>query len=125
MSISRKTRDLVLTRAMGYCEYGGEPLTAPEETALHHRKLRSHGGRDTPDNLLVVCHAHHNLASDSIHLKVAKAHIYGYIVTGGQEPEAVLVRIHKRHWAYLSRDGSYHEPSPELLALITTIGGVR
>jgi hypothetical protein len=47
-------RELVLARCKAYCEKCGLGLT--EDFALHHRKLRSRGGKDTVDNLIALHH---------------------------------------------------------------------
>ena len=38
------------------CSYG--------EPHVHHRRLRSQGGTDDPENLLTLCSAHHRHAHD-------------------------------------------------------------
>lgn len=124
MTIGMRVRKLVLARSMGYCEVGGEVLD-PMDRALHHRKLRKQGGTDQADNVLVVCHGHHNLRSDSIHLNVSKASANGYLVQSWQEPSEVLVKIHGKHWAKLGTDGRYHEASPALQEIVTTISALR
>ena len=57
--------ETVLARANGYCERCGKPSS---DLALHHRKLKSRGGKDEVSNLVGVCHPCHNLGTDSIHL---------------------------------------------------------
>ena len=65
--------------------------------ALHHRKLRSRGGKDTPSNLLWVHHGCHNLDSDSIHARPAFATDKGWMVPSWREPN---------DWPLFKPDGS-------------------
>ena len=89
--IDKAVVDLVKARAGDYCEYCDCPV---EETmALHHRKLKSRGGKDTVSNLVLVHHGCHNMKTDSIHLKPGVAEKLGYMVGSWQEPEEVpLIR---------------------------------
>ena len=84
MTISKAVVKIVEERAGWYCEVCGLP--ASESMALHHRKLRSRGGRDTPANLIRVHHGCHNLNTDSIHLNPEKSENKGWIVPGWKEP---------------------------------------
>lgn len=111
MNINRKA---LLERSMGYCEVGGEPLG--DRWAVHHRKLRKHGGDNRLSNLLVVCHDHHNLATRSIHLRPATAYASGWLVESSKEPSEVLAKIHGKHWAMLTDDGRYDQ-CPALMTL--------
>jgi len=54
--------------------------------ALHHRKLKSRGGKDSVANLIYVHHSCHNLATNSIHLKPKIATEKGYMVSSWQDP---------------------------------------
>ena len=85
MAIDKKVVATVINRANGYCEVcGGSAL--PENMALHHRKLKSRGGKDTVSNLILIHHGCHNLKTDSIHLKPASAEQKGWIVPSYKEP---------------------------------------
>jgi len=55
--------------------------------ALHHRKLKSRGGKDTVANLIYVHHSCHNLGTVSIHLNPEIATKKGYMVSSWQDPE--------------------------------------
>lgn len=44
--------------AMGY----GWSVRCAGQPHVHHRILRSHGGPDTLENLLLLCDAHHHMA---------------------------------------------------------------
>lgn len=104
VNINRKA---LRERSMGYCEVGGEPLG--DRWAVHHRKLRKHGGDNRLSNLLIVCHDHHNLATRSIHLRPATAYANGWLVESSKEPGEVLVKIYGQHWALLTDDGRYDQ----------------
>jgi len=62
--VDKKVVAIVEERAGGYCEVCGLP--AQPSMALHHRKLRSRGGKDTASNLIRVHHGCHNLKTSSI-----------------------------------------------------------
>lgn len=82
--MDKKVVEIVHDRAGGYCEKCGLP--ALPDMALHHRKLRSRGGKDTPANLILVHHGCHNLKTDSIHLNPAHAEQKGWICPSWKEP---------------------------------------
>lgn len=82
--IDKKIAALVEARAGDYCEVCGRP--AKESMALHHRKLKSRGGKDTAANLIRVHHECHNLSTDSIHSKVEYAEQKGWICPSWRNP---------------------------------------
>lgn len=84
MAIKQAIVDLVIQRAGGYCEKCGRP--ASESMALHHRKLRSRGGKDSVSNLIYVHHGCHNLNSDSIHSQPSYATDKGWMVSSWDDP---------------------------------------
>jgi len=55
--------------------------------ALHHRKLKSRGGKDSVSNLIRIHHSCHNLKSDSVHLNPKKAEAKGYMVPSWANPD--------------------------------------
>lgn len=85
--MDRRIVEIVEARAGNYCETCGGP--ALPSMALHHRKLKSRGGKDTPANLIRVHHGCHNLRSDSIHANPEKASQKGWMVGSWQEPHEV------------------------------------
>lgn len=102
--IDKKVVSLVKEWAGGYCEKCGLPAT--DSMALHHRKLRSRGGKDTPANLLVVHHSCHNLATDSIHLNPEKAENKGWMCPGWKEPEDHVYVTPEGSFALLDNEGN-------------------
>ena len=82
--MDKKVVKIVEDRAGNYCEVCGS--VALPSMALHHRKLKSRGGKDTPSNLIKIHHGCHNLNTDSIHLNPAKAEAKGWLCPSWREP---------------------------------------
>ena len=95
---------IVQERAAGYCEVCGG--TAQEGMALHHRKLKSRGGKDSAANLISVHHKCHNLGTKSIHLNPAWAEQNGYMVPSWQEPQETPISLPDGRFALLLDDGT-------------------
>jgi hypothetical protein len=95
---------IVEERATFYCEVCGR--VASESMALHHRKLKSRGGKDTPANLIRVHHECHNLGSDSIHLNPAIAEDRGHMVSSWKDPEETPFLRPDGSWVLLDNEGS-------------------
>jgi hypothetical protein len=72
--------------------------------AVHHRKLRSQGGKDAMSNLIALCHPCHNLGTESVHLNPKKSGANGWIVKSHQEPQEVPVLYHGS-WVLLDDSG--------------------
>jgi len=87
--MDKRLRALVFERSEGYCEFCCGSL--PDSWAIHHRQLRSQGGKDVPENLVAVHHECHNLATGSIHLNPSMAKDRGYIVPSWDDPEQVPI----------------------------------
>ena len=104
MTISKRVCDLVRERAAGYCEKCGMP--AAPSMALHHRKLRSRGGKDTPANLLWVHHGCHNLRSDSIHANPSLAEDKGWMCPSWKEPHDHVLVTPEGKFALLNDEGN-------------------
>ena len=98
--------NIVLERAGNYCEKCGH-AQGGENFALHHRKLRSQGGEDTPANLIAVHHSCHNLATDSIHLNPAIVKKNGWICPPWEEPENYPLILPDGETVYLDNFGNY------------------
>lgn len=82
--INKQLVELVKKRAGGYCEICGR--VAQESMALHHRKLKSRGGKDEAANLLYLHHECHNLGTQGVHNQVAYATSKGWIVNSWADP---------------------------------------
>lgn len=100
-----KLRNLAFKRCKGYCEKCGLPLK--NDFALHHRKLRSAGGKDTIDNFLALHHGCHNLDTDSVHSNPKISMENGWIVSRYKEPSECPVMLPNGNSVILGSDGSY------------------
>ena len=99
-------RELVWARCKGYCEKCGKPLLN-DSYALHHRKLKSRGGKDEVENLVALHHTCHNTATDSIHLNPKKATESGFMVGSWQEPAECPITLSNGDEVILTKDGRY------------------
>ena len=89
--MDKKIVQIVVDRAKGFCEKCGGAATA--SMALHHRKLKSRGGKDSASNLIWVHHICHNLGTHSIHSQPALSADKGWMVSSWAEPhESPLVK---------------------------------
>ena len=86
--IPSTVRVLVLLRAQGRCEYGGEPFWEP--AILHHRQQRSLMGRDTPQNLVAVCWRHHAQIHDT------NDYSRGWLLRSWQDPLEEFVHLYDK-----------------------------
>ena len=98
-------REQVLARCNGYCEKCGRTLQ--ESFALHHRKLKSRGGKDSVENLIALHHECHNLGTNSVHLNVKEAEKNGWIVPSYAEPSEYPVTLSDGSIVKLSTEGTY------------------
>lgn len=98
-------RGLVYARSVGYCEKCGGQLGY--SWALHHRKLKSRGGKDAVENLLALHHECHNLATDSVHNNPSKATEMGYMVPSWAEPSECPVTLPNGSSVILTPLGTY------------------
>jgi len=103
--MDKKIAQAVIDRAGGYCEKCGGVLS--EAYNLHHRKLKSRGGKDAVSNLIVVhntCHIRHK---DSIHDNPVEAERMGFMCPSWRDPaEHPLIRS-DGSIVLLLDDGSY------------------
>jgi len=98
-------REIVFARCKGYCEKCGNRL--PEGWALHHRKLKSRGGKDEISNFVALHHGCHNLDTDSVHLNPEKAERTGLMVPSWQDPWECLVTLPDKSIVMLDNEGNY------------------
>ena len=98
-------RDLALSRCSGYCELCGLPVS--DTFALHHRLLRSRGGKDEIQNLVVLHHSCHNTGTNSVHLNVKRATETGHIVPTRQNPLLYPLTLADGSTVRLTADGTY------------------
>ena len=95
---------IVQERANGYCEVCG--AAAQESMALHHRKLKSRGGKDTAGNLIWIHHGCHNLKTESVHSNPEWAERKGYMVPSWREPTEHPISLPDGRFALLLDDGT-------------------
>ena len=103
--INQKIVALVEERAGGYCEVCGLP--EQESMALHHRKLKSRGGKDSVANLMRVHHKCHNLGTNSIHMRPKVAIERGQICPSWAEPSEFPLTLSDESKVLLDNEGSY------------------
>ena len=102
--LKKEIVELVQTRAGNYCETCGRP--ALDSMALHHRKLKSRGGKDSASNLIRVHHECHNLGTQSIHANPSMATDKGWMVSSWANPETEPMLCPDGSWVLLKDDGS-------------------
>lgn len=71
-------RQEVEARSGGLCEW---PSCPEQATDLHHRLMRSQGGKHTVENLAALCRSHHR----HIHDHPAQSYESGWLIKGGQK----------------------------------------
>lgn len=104
-------RGVVFSRSKGYCEKCG--LQLGDNFALHHRKLKSRGGKDEVANFLALHHGCHNGNTDSVHFNPKVAEERGYMVPSWAKPEEWLLTLPDGRIVQLANDGSYLEGKNE------------
>lgn len=92
-------------RANGFCEKCG--ITLAESWALHHRKLKSRGGKDEIANVVALHHHCHNLGTNSVHLNVDAATREGFIVPSWANPSECPLLLADNTLVLLTDDGCY------------------
>lgn len=100
-------RELLFDRCSGYCERCGIPLA--ESWAMHHRLLKSRGGKDEITNVVALHHHCHNLGTNSVHLNPAEATRQGFMVPSGSNPANVPLLLAERFLVLLTDNGMYEE----------------
>jgi hypothetical protein len=106
MAIDSSIVAKVVARANGYCEVCG--VAEQASMALHHRKLKSRGGKDCVANLIRIHHGCHNLNTNSIHLNPAEAERKGWMVGSWQEPDEAPMVLPDGSIGLLNEDGTIH-----------------
>jgi hypothetical protein len=74
---------------------------------MHHRKLKSRGGKDEITNVLALHHHCHNLGTHSVHLAPTPATVQGYLVASWDDPSKIAVTLGDGQEALLTEDGRY------------------
>jgi hypothetical protein len=82
-------------------------------SAIHHRRLRSQGGRDTPANLLALHHGCHNIGPHSVHQNPALAYEMGWLVPSWAEPSEYALTLPTGATVLLAEDGTHTQLTGE------------
>lgn len=101
--IKKEIAETVLTRSRGFCERCQSPS---HDLALHHRKLKSRGGKDEVSNLVAICHKCHNLGTRSIHLNPKEATEKGWMVSAWGDPKTTPILMMDGSKVILKDDGT-------------------
>jgi len=109
--MAKNLREQVFERCQGYCEKCGKPLL--EGWALHHRQLRSQGGKDVIENFLALHHVCHNTGTKSVHMNPSNSIENGYIVPSWAKPEESPVTLADGSSVILTSEGTYHYKKEE------------
>lgn len=78
--MKRAIAEAVIDRDQGRCQFPvRRQKCGSSRTQLHHRRIRSQGGKDDPDNLILLCQRHHN----HVHAHPTESRKSGLIVFDG------------------------------------------
>lgn len=102
--MDKKIAEAVLKRAGNYCEACGQ---SGDDFALHHRRLKSQGGKDEVCNLIAVHHRCHNLGTYSIHMRPLAAVEKGQIVPSWANPSEFPLTLWDDSKVLLDNEGNY------------------
>jgi len=98
-------RETIAARCQGYCELCGNALG--NAFVLHHRKLKSRGGKDTVDNLIALHHTCHNTGNNGVHFNVKKSTLSGHIVPTYATPSEYPLHLPNGSIVRLTEEGTY------------------
>lgn len=104
MSIPRGLRNKVAAREDFCCSRCGKWA---DGGSLHHRKLRSQGGRNDLPTLILMCGSGVTGCHGWAHHQRTDAAREGYIVKPWQDPAGVPVKVYGHGWVRLTADGRY------------------
>jgi HNH endonuclease len=104
LSVDKEIAKKVLARAKGYCEVCGQSVLHPN---LHHRKLKSQGGKDEVSNLIAVHNYCHAISSKSIHMNPKNSMLKGYIVPSYATPSEYPLHLPNGDIVRLAETGEY------------------
>jgi len=92
--MSKVLRHAVWARDGGLCQFAGESVSE-QDAEIHHRKLRSRGGQDTPENLITLCGTHHR----AVHANPIASTERGFICPSTEDPAHWPVHRYLSLWA--------------------------
>ncbi len=99
---------LVLERDRGRCVGCGDELYGRRGVhfSVHHRKLRSQGGKHDASNLVALCGHGTSGCHGSAHAEVAASRLSGLLVQSTEDPSRVVVEHSQLGRVFLLDDGS-------------------
>jgi 5-methylcytosine-specific restriction endonuclease McrA len=98
--MDKNIANTVLKRANGFCEHCGRS----GDLTLHHRKLKSRGGKDSVSNLIAVLHECHLY---DIHANPKRAEEMGWMIPSWGNAEEYPLRTPEGNTVRLNPEGSY------------------
>lgn len=101
--MKKQLREQVFARDE-YCQKCGKTLCEP--VAVHHRKLRKHGGEDTLSNLIALCGTCHNIAPQSVHQNPRDSYENGWLVPSWADPREWPMTLPNGTRVLLDDDGN-------------------
>lgn len=104
MNIPRRVRDAVVAREDYCCARCGKWA---EGGSLHHRRLRSAGGKHTVPTLILMCGSGTTGCHGWAHAERMDALAEGFIVRGYEDPAERPVKVYGHGWVLLTADGRY------------------
>ena len=104
MKVDPLLRGAVFSRDR-HCVKCGKPLHEP--VAVHHRKLRKHGGQDDITNLIALCSPCHNIAPGSVHQNPRISYENGWLVHSWGDPADTPVTLANGSRVLLTTEGTY------------------
>ena len=109
------TRELVKGRDSHSCVRCGRTVTG-QPYSVHHRKRRSQGGRNDPENLILLCGTGTLGCHGWVHRNIVEAQASGWLVKGAEDPARVSVMVFSEYGSgasvLLTPDGRYDEIPP-------------
>lgn len=104
-AVPPKVRAQVLSRASSVCERCG---LGSGEFSVHHRRLRSQGGRDTLENLVLLCGSGSTKCHALVHSERRNLGILeGFIVPSWDDPVTVPITHWQHGQVYLTSAAGY------------------
>jgi 5-methylcytosine-specific restriction endonuclease McrA len=102
-------RPRILARAQHECEVA-LPRCERRAVHVHHRKLRSQGGKNDSCNLIAACSPCHR----DVHASPARAYAAGWMVRSTEDPALVPAQL-ARGLMMIGNDLRYYVPEPSAM----------
>lgn len=105
---SRRAYERVAERSFGLCESCGKRRA----TEKHHRLHRSHGGKDSPENILDLCGRGNTSGCHGDAHTASDRYVIGVSIRSGKGPEHEPRNrpvLYRGRWVFLTADGGIQE----------------